>query len=253
MKNISIVLSVLFLSFLLVACGNSSTSGEMNKKTNEETKETKEIVKTKVADKAAYIWTDDSIGGLTQINTYAIIKNTGNTTVDVTNTKITYLNKEKEVLGVTKANQLYTNISPSIIEPGETSYLGIKDDATDEMENLDDIKIEVSPVAVKNNMINLNPSKEKVITSDNWGGDVKVTGLLKNNTNKDATALEVAAALYSKEDKFLGVLFLSSDDETEIPSKKETSIELAIPGFPSNKINEISKATLVAKSPEIED
>ncbi|MCY8813620.1 hypothetical protein P8917_01210 [Bacillus atrophaeus] len=253
MKKWLLGIGALTLSFSLAACGGKSNS-DASTTTKESTKETSSETKTEktkvdVADKVFYKWNDESTGGSPKVSSYAVIKNTGDTTVDVSNTKITYLNDKGEALRVTQANSMYRNLAPSVIKSGEVAYLGIDEDATDDISGLKDIKVEVSPSAFETGVNELKASKTKVLKTDDWGGSISVTGSLKNDSDKEATDIQSTAGLYDKNNKFLGALFLSSDDQTVIKPKQETSIDMSVPSLPTEKVKEVDHADLKANVP----
>ena len=253
MKRILIVgLSAL----LLAACSNKDTSVSEkvneNEKSQSEWKDQNEASpeenEVEVTDKVFYRWKDESIGDAPQIVTYAVIKNTGKTDADVAETKITYLDSKGDVIANTQANEMYTNLSPSVLEPGDVAYLAINDDLGEEFDDLKDVEVEVSPIPVDMGVNKLESTNSKVIKTDDWGGSVNVTGFVHNKSDMDAMDIQIAAGLYDKENKFLGALLKSSDDSTTVQSGKKSSVDLGVPSFPSNMIKEIDHAEIKAIS-----
>lgn len=253
LKNI--LMPVLSLSVILLglsACGSSNESKQINNssESNNQTV-TKEVqqeeAKAQITDQVYYDWIDESTGTST-ITSYAVIKNTGKVDADVTQTKVTYLDSEGAVIGTSSANGLFKNLTPSIIEPGEIAYLAIHEDKGEEFKDLKDVEFEVSPVVVDIKINKLEASKTKVIKTDDWGGDVHVTGFLQNKGDTDANDVEAAAGLYDENDKFLGALLVGSDDTTTVPAGSKSSIQVGVPSFPSDHIKDVDHAKIRAIS-----
>lgn len=244
-------------ALVLVACSDNketSVSEKVNENEksqtewNEQNEGVQEEVKVEVTDKVFYRWKDESIGDAPQIVTYAVIKNTGKVDADVAETKITYIDSKGDVISNTQANGMYTNLSPSVLEPGDVAYLAINDDLGEEFNDLKDVEVEVSPIPVDVGINKLKASNSKVIKTDDWGGSVNVTGFIHNEGDMDALDIQVAAGLYDKDNKFLGALLRSSDDSTTVQSGSKSSIDLGVPSFPSNMIKEIDHAEIKAIS-----
>lgn len=208
-------------------------------------------VKAEVTNKVFYTWNDESTGGTPTVVAYASIKNTGKTTIDVSQSKVTFLNGSGEVIRSVGANQIYQNLSPSVIKPGEIAYLALSEDAGEEFEDLKDIQVEVFPMVVEFEPIKLNAQKVKVIKTNDWGGSVNVTGLLQNESDKVASEIQAAAGLYDKQNKIIGALVLSSNDSTTIQPKSQSGIEFGVPGFPSSKVSEVDHADIRAISLDV--
>lgn len=241
-----------FAALMLVACSYNKTTTEIRdvpKQENESKEITNQEVKSDVMEKVFYKWNDESIGGMEQIVTYAVIKNTGKVDADITQTKITYLDSKGDVIGNTTANAMYTNLSPSILKPGDIAYLAINDDSGEEFNDLKDVTVEVSPLPYELGVNKLESTNSKVIKKVfDSEGSVNVTGFLHNKGDVDATAIEAAAGLYDKNDKFLGAVLLSSDDTTTVNAGKKSSIDLGIPSFPFEQIKNVDHAEIKAIS-----
>lgn len=238
-----------FTALMLAACGDKEVSKESNNQPKqEENNDEMEIqeAKAEVTEKVFYTWEDESIGNIPQLVTYAVIKNTGETNIDVSQTKLTYLDSDGNVIGTTNANEMYLNLSPSVIEPGNVAYLGISEDIGEEFEDLKDVTVEVTPLVAEVDINKLEGTKTKVVKTDDWGGSVRVTGFLNNKGENEASGIQASAGLYNKNKEFVGALLLSSDDTTTIQPGKESSIEFGIPSFPSDKINDVTYAEIEA-------
>ncbi|CAK8584777.1 hypothetical protein [Priestia megaterium] len=90
--------AVLSMGLLLAGCGDEEASTSKNSSSEEQTEATQNEAKVKVMDKKFYLWTDESIGDMEQLSIYTMIKNTGKTTVDISNFRITSLDKDGSVI-----------------------------------------------------------------------------------------------------------------------------------------------------------
>lgn len=240
MKKIVCVLSMVFL---LTACGGSE---EVTSQKSPQEKPKEKGMSVEVTEQKHYIWEDESIGGMEQINTYAIIENTGDTVVDVSQTKANFMNSDGSIITVTQANSMYRNISPSIIGPGESAYLSMKDDYTDEYKDLESINIEVTPIEVNFDVNILEAHTPNVVVSDDWGGSISVTGFLKNNEDSEVADVDAATVFYNAEGEYMGSMVLGVDQYTNMQPNSETSIQFGVPSFPSELVNEVDRAEIKA-------
>lgn len=237
----------LLLAMALVGCSEEETTKQepAKKPVVEEKTEEKAAVQVDVTEKLFYKWNDESIGSMEQITFYAKIENTGNKPVDVMDTKLTYMDNDGGVIGTMENSDLFMNIHPSVIAPGQSSYIAISLDGGESFDNLKDITVEVNPVESED-VVNLKTDKVNVVKSDEWGGDVGVTGFIVNETDKKADSIQVAAALYDKEGKFLGALLPGSDQSFQVEANNQTSFDLGIPGFPSDQVENVEKAEVIS-------
>ena len=237
----------LLLAMALVGCSEEETTKQEPTKEPavEQKTEEKAEVQVDVTEKVFYKWNDESIGGMEQITFYAKIENTGNKPVDVMDTKLTYTDNDGGVIGTMENSDLFMNIHPSVIAPGQSSYVAISLDGGESFDNLKDITVEVKPVESEN-VVELKTDKVNVKKSGEWGGSLGVTGYIKNETDKPADQVQLAAALYDKEGKFLGALLPGSDQSFQVDANGETSFDLGIPGFPSDQVENVEKAEVIS-------
>ena len=232
---------LLMMSVALVGCSED----EPTQKTQPAV-EKKEETKIAVADKVFYKWNDKSTGDIESISFYAKIDNTGSTTVDVMDSKITFLDSKESVIGTLEASDLFISIFPAIIAPGQSSYVAVKLDSDESFKDLKDITLDVNPVKAEATIKELNTDKINVVKSDEWGGSLNVTGFMKNETDLDAETVQLAAALYDKENKFLGALLPGTDQSFTVPVDGQTSFDIGVPSFPSDQVNNVDRAEVIS-------
>lgn len=235
---------LLLLSIALVGCSEEKTSKQETKPAAEEKQETK----VEVTDSVFYKWNDKSVGGMESITFYAKIKNTGDTVVDVMDSKLTYLNSNGSVIGTLNGSDLFISIFPAVIAPGQSSYAAINIDGGEEFKDLKDVTLEVKPVEIGATIKDLKTDKVNVVKSDEWGGTVGVTGFIKNDTDIAAETVQLAAALYDKDNKFLGALLPGSDQSFTVPVKEQTSFDIGVPSFPSEQVKNVDHAEVTSTS-----
>jgi len=236
------------LVLLLAGCSEEETTKQepAKKLTVEEKTEKKVEVQVEVTDHVYYKWNDESIGNMEQITFYAKIENTGNKPVDVMDTKLTYKNNDGSVIGTMENSDLYMNIHPSVIAPGQSSYIAISVDGDESFKDFKEVTVDVKPVEFDGDVVELKTDKVNVKKSDEWGGMVGVTGYIKNETDKPADQVQLASALYDKEGKFIGALLPGSDQSFQVEANGETSFDLGIPGFPSDQVENVEKAEVIS-------
>lgn len=242
------LLLIYILGLILSAC--SSEESINSKVQSEKQNLNKDVTQVEVIDQVFYqwIWDDnDIIGGIPRITSFAVIKNTGDTTVDVSKGKVTYLNENEEIIGLSEED--YTFVVPSIINPNDVAYLiSTLSEPGDEYIELKDTLVDVTPVVVKSKPINLESRNVAIIKTDDFGGNIKVTGFLKNNEDTQVTNLEASAGVYDKDNNFLGAVVLKGADNTKIEPNTEYSIELNSPSFPIPAIENVDHADIQAIS-----
>ena len=236
--------AVLSMGLLLAGCGDEEASTSKNSSSEEQTEATQNEAKVKVMDKKFYLWTDESIGDMEQLSIYTMIKNTGKTTVDISNFRITSLDKDGSVIQTdTSSSTLGRSFAPSVLKPGQVSYIGLQVDPNIPNPDIKDIQVDVNPTVVDMSLVDITELKVKNgkanVDLDNWGGTADVTGLLQNNSKKDAFNVEAGAGVFDKDNNFLGALFLSSDETITLGPKQSTGLQLGFPGIPSSEVKKI--------------
>lgn len=238
----------LLLAMALVGC--SEETGKQETKPTEQKPATEEkvedVVSVEVTEKVFYKWNDDSIGGMEQISSYAVIENNGKEPVDVGNTSLTYLDSSGGVIGVTEANSIYQNIYPSIIAPGGVAYMAIKDDGGDMFKDLKDIEVKVNPIETPVKVEELKTDKVNVQKNDY----LSVTGFI--SAEKQADSIHLAAGLYDADDKFVGAVLPGSDQSWMLAEGEKSSFDLSVPTFPSNQVENVESVKVIGTSIEIE-
>jgi hypothetical protein len=255
LKKLGVTSLALALTLGLAACGNSEKSSSESSETSSPATKTvsQQEASVKVTDKVFYTWKNESIGDIPQIVAYAALKNTGKTSVDVRNTKLTYLDKDGGILQSTSASQtLIPSIAPSMIAPGETAYLAISEDVGETFKDVEDIEVEVSPEPIDFGLNSLKAENTKVVKTEDWGGDVHVTAYLKNNSDQEAPTVEAAAGLYDKDNKFIGAVLPGTDHQISLQANDKTSVQLGIPSFPSDKVKDVDHAEIQAMAVKFE-
>lgn len=239
----------LLLAMALVGCSEEETTKQETKPAEQSPKteeKVEEVVSVEVTEKVFYKWNDDSIGGMEQISSYAVIENKGKEPVDVGNTSLTYLDSSGGVIGVTEANSIYQNIYPSIIAPGGVAYMAITDDGGDMFKDLKDIEIKVNPIETPVKVEELKTDKVNVQKND----FLSVTGFISGE--KQADSIHLAAGLYDANDKFIGAVIPGSDQSWVLTAGEEASFDLSVPTFPSDQIDKVESAKVIGTSIEIE-
>lgn len=239
----------LLLALALVGCSEEETTKQEGKPAEQSPKteeKAEDVVSVEVSDEVIYTWNDASIGDMEQVSFYAKINNTGDKPVDVMDTKLTYKDSSGGVIGTLENSDLFMNIHPSVIGPGQTSYIAIKLDSDESFKDLKEVTVDVNPVEFDGDVVELKTDKVNVKKSDEWGGDVGVTGYIKNETDKPADQVQLASALYDKDGNFLGALLPGSDQSFQVDANGETSFDLGIPGFPSDQVGNVEKAEVIS-------
>jgi archaellum component FlaG (FlaF/FlaG flagellin family) len=236
--------AVLSMGLLLAGCGDEEASTSKNSSSEEQTEATQNEAKVKVMDKKFYLWTDESIGDMEQLSIYTMIKNTGKTTVDISNFRITSLDKDGSVIQTdTSSSTLGRSFAPSVLKPGQVSYIGLQVDPNIPNPDIKDIQVDVNPTVVDTSLVDITELKVKNgkanVDLDNWGGTADVTGLLQNHSKKDALNVEAGAGVFDKDNNFLGALFLSSDETITLGPTQSTGLQLGFPGIPSSEVKKI--------------
>ena len=154
--------AVLSMGLLLTGCGDEEASTSKNSSSEEQTEATQNEAKVKVMDKKFYLWTDESIGDMEQLSIYTMIKNTGKTTVDISNFRITSLDKDGSVIQTdTSSSTLGRSFAPSVLKPGQVSYIGLQVDPNIPNPDIKDIQVDVNPTVVDMSLVDITELKVK--------------------------------------------------------------------------------------------
>lgn len=247
----ALILGILFLTGCSEKNTQTDTDGSSSKVNKEIVEDVQEVLSTEVTDVVNYAWVDASTGDTPKYSTYAAIKNTSNQSIDVSQTSVSYLDAEGNLISITNASDIpFTSIAPTIIKPGEFAYLGVNEDADENLMNAEEINVDVSPQAAYTEPIYLETDKANVVKSNNgWGDYLNVTGFVNNSQNTQLSSaynLQTAAALYDGNDKFLGAVFLGTGQEINIPPSGNAGIELGIPSFPADQVSNVDHAEIKA-------
>ncbi|MGI8313842.1 FxLYD domain-containing protein [Halobacillus mangrovi] len=246
MRKIILLFSLVFIMFL-TACSNGEMAGDTNASANndettkekEETKEESEA-KLEIAQSTGGAW-KDSIDAV-WVHSSAVFENTGDTPVEINETQMTFKGKDGEVLGT--APMIYA--VPSVVGPGETAFIsestileGISDaeSYTETTYNFGFDKTDQSP-----NLLETSGIKGTI--GDEYSNPYKVTGLVKNTTEEKQDDIRLAAALFDKDGKLLGVLNGSVD--VGVNPGSEAGFELNYPEIPRDVAEKVENIEVKA-------
>jgi len=236
MKKLGILM---LLSLLLVACGDEkvTVSSESEANTSKEEAKEEKVAKVEIEQQVSGAWKDsiDSVW----VHSAAILKNTGETAVEIGETQMNFKGQDDSVLGT--SSMIYS--VPSVVKPGETAFIV-------ESTILDGVSTETE---FKETTYNYNfeetteePNLMEVSSVKGIDGEYgyKVTGLVKNPTEEQQDDIRLAAALLDKDGKLLGVLEGSVD--VGLAPGNEAGFELSYPDLPEGVGSKV--ATIEVKS-----
>lgn len=277
MKKWLVLIGAVVLAFGLSACGSNGSSADSKKGDNKQnnSKQTKQgdgkssaekqqdwvdkqkqQTKAKVIDSKYYKWKDESVGEKV-MNVYAEIKNTGETTIDAGDAKVTFLDSDGSVISSTSEDG---DVMPVTIKKGDTGYVSMDIDDPDEYKDLDKVKVKLSPKPAQDDgdPTNLKAKNVNMKKLDNWGKNsaVKVTGFLENNSDNDfdKESTEVVAGLYDKDDNFLAAQSVYQGQEVSVDANDESSFEVGdgVP-LPSEVVSNVDHVKVVATGTDYGD
>lgn len=238
-------LSILALStIILAACNGNGATQKTKQKPAPEEEHAQDMpsqeVNVEVVEQKSYAFVDESSDSPT-LSTFAVIKNTSEIPVDISMTSVDYFDKEGGVLGKSEQG---TQPSPYILEPGEIGYVEVWEPA-DVRDTFGEAKVNVSAYSAAFDIAVLPTEKIdiKIDDSGSWT-DLKITGVVKNETKTEAKGADIAAALYDKDGKFLAVMEGSVEDV--IAPGQSVAFELHNPEFPGDVMKQVAKAKVIA-------
>jgi hypothetical protein len=201
-------LTLLACGLLLTGCGNEKAS--TTNQAQEETKGTEgeganssqpqEELKAKIVDQVSYVFTDPYME-TTTASYFAVVQNKSKVPVDITEMTVTFLDKQGTVLATEESSSIWT--SPQILKPGQKTYLSADTDLDIPVDQFGKAELNVTPTYTNDTV------KELPIEGDSgkYDGTMYVNGKVKNTTKKQTDYITVAAALYSKDGKFIGTTY----------------------------------------------
>lgn len=227
--------SALALSLILAGCGSggtASTGGGTSEKEDAKPAETKKEAQSsaEIVKHTGTAWTD-SIETV-WVHSAAIFENTGDSPVKIGETQMNYKGTDGSMLGT--STMIYS--VPDILLPGETAFIvesamldGVTaDEYAETTYNFNFDKTEEDSNA-------LEVSGTKGITGE-YG--YKITGVVKNITEKQQDDVRLAAALFDESGNLLGVLKGTVD--VGIAPGSEAGFELSYPDLPPEVMSKIS-------------
>lgn len=233
MKKYLTLVFVILLAFM-TACGEQDASQESSDskesaevEDNEKSAEKEEKAEAEVTDIKYYQWLDESVDTET-ITVYAEIKNTSNTNIDTGRANITYLDSDGGVIAVNDSQ-----ISPRFLKEGSTGYISTEiEDGIEKYEDLDDVKIEVSPEPFQDAEIVEFTTKDEKLNVDTWGEEsskISVTGFFENESDINFTEDDTSAVIgmYDKDGNFLASESMYQGQDFSLDANGETSFEIA--------------------------
>lgn len=234
---------ILFLSLLLVACGDDKTTisseGNTDKSEEETTSAQQEesTAKLEISQQTAGAWVN-SIGTV-WVHSAAIFENTGDTPVDIGETQMNYKATDGSILGT--STMIYA--VPQIVNPGETAFIS-ESTILDGTTSKDDFS--ETTFNFNFNETTKDPNLMEVSGVKGVDGEYgyKVTGLVKNPTAEQQDDIRLAAALFDANGSLLGVLKGSVD--VGLAPGGEAGFELSYPDLPEGVAANV--ATIEVKS-----
>ena len=214
----------------LAACSGDTSNDALEEKADlvsNEADSEEEKAEAEVKAIKYYEWLEEAMDTQT-ITVYAEIENTGNTNIDAGWAKITYLDADGSVIAVNESQ-----ISPRFIKKGGTSYLSeeIEGDI-EKYKDLDDVKIEVSPVPFLDAEIVEFTTRDEKLNIGTWGeknAQISVTGFVENESDINFTEDDTSATigLYDEDGEFLAAQSSSQGQGFSLDANGETSFEVA--------------------------
>ncbi|MED3974630.1 FxLYD domain-containing protein [Priestia megaterium] len=201
-------IALLSCGLLLAGCGNetakeTSTKQEETKTTSGsgENSQVQEELKAKIVDEASYVKYDADID-FTTASYFAVVENTSKVPVDITETTVTFLDKEGTVIGTNDSSAVW--VSPQVLKPGQKTYLSTDLDIDVPADQFGKAELNVTPMPTTDTV------KDLPIEGDSGtfnGNTLHVDGKVKNTSKNQTDYITMAAAIYTMDDKFVGTTY----------------------------------------------
>ena len=234
-------LFLIFLLFILTACGNTENAGDTNENSSERQTEENENTKSKleIINSTGSAWVN-SIGTV-WVHSSAVFENTGTVPVDIGETQMNFKAQDDSILGT--ASMIYA--VPSVVLPGETAYI-TESTILDGVSNAADYKETTYNFGF--NETNEDPNLLEVSGVKGVKGDsytpYKVTGVVKNVTKELQDDIRLAAGLFDAEGQLLGVL--SGSVDVGVNPGSEAGFELTYPELPKGVADKVATVDVKA-------
>lgn len=234
--------TALSISLILGGCGDSGTatssedSSSTEVKSSTQTKEEKALAEVVKNTDGAWKPYEDS--EYTYIHATAIYENKGNVPVKIGETQMNHKGTDGSILGT--ETMVYS--VPQIILPGETAIVA----ATSYVEGTSPEEFAETTYNFTFDETDEDPNLMEIsgVKGVPTGEGYKVTGVVKNITDKQQDDVRLAAILLDAEGNLLGALKGSVD--VGIAQNGEAGFELSYPEVPLNVIDKV--ATVEVKS-----
>ena len=158
-------------------------------------------IKIKTVDEVNYPFYDD-IMEVNSVYYAAIIENTSKKTVDVSEISLAFLDKKGTVIGSGDSSSVW--VSPSVLKPGQKAYVLNESEINSAVEDYDKTEVTFSPEITEER------AKKLPIEGESVDGDedtIFLNGKVTNTSDVPTDYITIAAALYDKNDKFVGVTY----------------------------------------------
>jgi hypothetical protein len=163
---------------------------------------TEKRVSLKTEEETSYILCNSDIHH-NAISYFAVIKNESERSLDVSKIKISYTDRDGDVIGSNDSSSIH--VSPYILEPGQRGYVSAETNVDVAYNKYGTVHMTVSPVITSGKVKRLLIDKHWMKTEDN--NIVYLNGKTKNTTNKPLEYVTVGAAIYGNNDEFIGTTF----------------------------------------------
>ncbi|MGM0901647.1 MAG: FxLYD domain-containing protein [Bacillota bacterium] len=254
MKKLFLIIMALGFSFSLAACGGENLAGDTNTPSDQseqeaptesesspDDNEAQSEPKLEIVKSTGGVW-KDSIDTV-WVHSAAIFENTGDVPIEIGETQMNFKGQDGSILGT--ATMVYS--VPGIVAPGEQAYISettILEGITDPRE-YKETTYNFSFDETDGNANLLEVSGVKGIPGkDDMSSPYRVTGLVKNTTDKLQDDIRISAALLAEDGTLLGVLNGSVD--VGVNAGSEAGFELSYPEVPKDIASKVKTVEVKA-------
>lgn len=236
--KVRLLLGILLSIFLILAGCNKETNTTQNKE--EKVKQEK----IKVVEEKRYTLLD-SVTNDNILSYSAVIKNESKETLSVNDINIKYVNKTGKVIDPNIVpSDPDVHLAPYILKPGEEGYVSAEGIINKEPDQYD-IKVNINPIKPASTIKKLKV-KNYSVNQEKDNQIMHVTGTTKNNTKKPMEYIMVGAAIYGKNNEFIGTTFESK--EAQLDPGKSISFDSISSQIPNKELAKAKKYKIVVST-----
>ncbi|MBU8852920.1 hypothetical protein C2I27_19350 [Priestia megaterium] len=241
MRKLSFLMLLLF-GTIFSGCSNLELQTSDEEYTDEDTSteevdtELNENPKLKTTDEVSYATKTEFSK---DVQHYAVIKNTGEVTADLSNVVITYTGKDGSVIAMDEVPY----IAPYILKPNQEAYVMSSAIIDVEPEEFDKAEMTVSAIATGDNMVEMVDTSNTNMTIESEQtaktSDVIVSGKVKNNLKDKTDIILIGGALYDEKDNLVATTF--DKVESLLDPNQSVGFESSVQDVPMEALLKVKK------------